>query len=296
MEITGDKTGAKGKFILDTSDSNLAFDQIDDAQDAVLAVGSTSSSNKAVVFNSSSNDFTGVLNGVTLTIENASSSPVTVKVASDTTNLVSEIQSFVNGYNTFRATLNTDTAYDTDTKTGAVLIGEYSAFQAGVVTSKLIGDQYSSNNTIKSLAQLGISVNSTDGTLSLDENTLSSVLKTNLSDVKDLFTTANTGIANMFSSALENLAGDTNSLMQLKKTALQTTIDRNTQKINDWTTRLDAERTRLTNQFANLETFISKMQNNLSALDSLSWITDTSNNSSNSNSSLYYGNSSSSQS
>jgi flagellar hook-associated protein 2 len=293
LEITSDKTGAQGKFILDASQSDIAFDQIADAQDAVLAVGSTSSSSKAVVFNSSSNNFTGVLKGVTLTIEAASSSPVTVKVASDTTNLVSEIKSFVDNYNTFRKALNTDTAYNTDTKTEAVLTNEYSAYQANVLLSKLVSSLFSSNDTIKSLAQLGISVNSTDGTLTLDENTLSSVLKTNLSDVKELFTTADTGIADMFSAALENLAGGTNSLMQLKKTALQTIIDRNKQKIDGWTTRLDAERTRLTKQFANLETFISKMQNNLSALDSLSWITDTSS-SSNSSSSLYFGSSSSS--
>jgi flagellar hook-associated protein 2 len=293
LEITSDKTGAQGKFILDASQSDIAFDQIADAQDAVLVVGSTSSSSKAVVFNSSSNNFTGVLKGVTLTIEAASSSPVTVKVASDTTNLVSEIKSFVDNYNTFRKALNTDTAYNTDTKTEAILGNEYSAREADAITSKLLSNQYSSNDTIKSLAQLGISVNSTDGTLTLDENTLGSVLKTNLSDVKELFTTADTGIADMFSAALENLAGGTNSLMQLKKTALQTIIDRNKQKIDDWTTRLDAERTRLTKQFANLETFISKMQNNLSALNSISWITDTSSSNS-SSSSLYFGNSSSS--
>jgi flagellar capping protein FliD len=127
----------------------------------------------------------------------------------------------------------------------------------------------------------------------LDNTTLESVLSTNLDDVKAFFTTADTGVAAKFSNIIKSLAGDTDSLMELKSTALQTTIDNNTQKISDWTTRLDNERTRLTKQFANLEAFISKMQNNLSALDSLSWITDTSS-SSNSSNSLYFGNSSSS--
>jgi len=141
---------------------------------------------------------------------------------------------------------------------------------------------------------LGISVSSDDGTLTLDSTTLESVLSANLDDVKAFFTTADTGVSAQFSNIIKSLAGETDSLMELKNTALQTTIDNNTQKISDWTTRLDNERTRLTAQFANLETFISKMQNNLSALDSISWITDTS--SSSSSSSLYYGSSSSSSS
>jgi flagellar capping protein FliD len=141
---------------------------------------------------------------------------------------------------------------------------------------------------------LGISVSSSDGTLSLDKTTLESVLSTNLDDVKAFFTTADTGVSAKFSNVIKSLAGDNDSLMELKTTALQSIIDRNKEKIADWTTRLDAERTRLTVQFANLETFISKMQNNLSALDSISWITDTS--SSSSSSSLYYGSSSSSSS
>jgi len=132
------------------------------------------------------------------------------------------------------------------------------------------------------LGQLGISVSSVDGTLTLNETTLNSVLNSNLSDVKELFTTADTGISARFSNIIESLAGNTDSLMELRKEALQTTIDKNQDRIDTWTKRLDAERTRLTKQFANLEVTLAKLQTNYQALDSISWITDNSSSSSNS--------------
>jgi len=293
LSLLSNKTGKAAKFAVDTSKADISFDTTTTAQDALLAVGTSSSSSKTKLVSSSTNTFTRVLNGATLTIKSASSSPVTVTVTEDASSVESAIESFVTNYNTFRTALNTDITYDSSTSTEATLTGDYSAYLADTELSKLIRATYTSNDTIKSLAQLGISVSSSDGTLTLDNTTLESVLSTNLDDVKAFFTTADTGVAAKFSNIIKSLAGDTDSLMELKSTALQTTIDNNTQKISDWTTRLDNERTRLTKQFANLEAFISKMQNNLSALDSLSWITDTSS-SSNSSNSLYFGNSSSS--
>ena len=148
------------------------------------------------------------------------------------------------------------------------------------------------------MAQLGITFNSdaNNGTLMLDENTLDSVLSTNLADVKALFTTANTGVSAQFSNLIGNLAvdADTNdpkSLLGLHYQALQTSIDKNKDTIDTWTKRLDAERTRLTNQFANLEITLAKIQSNYQALNSISWMTDAS---SSSSSSSLFGNSSSS--
>jgi flagellar hook-associated protein 2 len=293
LSLVSDKTGKATKFVVDTSKADIAFDTTTTAQDALLAVGTSGSSTKTKLVSSSTNTYTQVLNGATLTIKSASSSPVTVTVTEDTSSVESAIQSFVTNYNTFRTALNTDITYDSSTSTEATLTGDYSAYLADTELSKLVSTTYTSNDTIKSLVQLGISVSSSDGTLTLDQTTLESVLGTNLDDVKAFFTTSDTGLSAKFSNIIQSLAGETNSLMELKSTALQTTIDSNTQKISDWTTRLDNERSRLIAQFANLETFISKMQNNLSALGSISWITDTSS-SSNSNSSLYFGSSSSS--
>ena len=106
----------------------------------MLAVGYNGSSTKAMLVSSSTNDFTNVLNGATLTIQNVSDTPVTVSVSSDTTNLASQIQSFVNSYNTFRQTLTTDTAYDTTTNTAAVLTGDYQTMRADTELSQLVSE------------------------------------------------------------------------------------------------------------------------------------------------------------
>ncbi len=281
-------TGKNGAFILDTSQTDMSFDPISQAQDALLAVGYSGSSTKAMLVSSSTNEFTNVLSGATLTIQNASDNPVSVTVGTDTTNLASQIQSFVNTYNSFRQTLSTDTTYDTSTNTAAVLTGDYQTMRADTDLSELISNYYPSGNTISSLAQLGITVNN-DGTLSLDQSTLDSVLSTNLDDVKSLFTTADTGVSAQFSKILTSLAVDTDStnptsLFGLHYQALQTFIDNNQDKINQETTRLDNERTRLTNQFAQLEVNLAKIQSNYSASSSIDWMLDTSSNSNSSDS------------
>jgi flagellar hook-associated protein 2 len=294
LSIVSNKTGKQGTFILDTSKTDLSFDQISQAQDALLAVGYNGSSTKAMLIASSTNDFTNVLNGATLTIQNVSDTPVTVSVSSDTTNLASQIQSFVNTYNTFRQTLTTDTAYDSTTNTAAVLTGDYQTMRADTELSQLVSEYYPSGNTIASMAQLGITVNN-DGTLSLNQSTLDSVLSTNLDDVKSLFTTADTGVSAQFSKILTSLAVDTDtnnptSLLGLHNQVLGTEIDNNQTKIDQETTRLDNERTQLTNQFAQLEVNLAKLQSNYQALSSIDWMLD---NGSSSSSDSLFGNTSS---
>jgi flagellar capping protein FliD len=282
LQITGNKTGSQGAFILDTSKSNITFDQVARAQDAVLAAGSSYSSSTTAVFTSHSNDFTDVLPGATLSIASASSNPVTVRVATNTATLTSQIQSFVNNYNTFRKELNKDTAFDTNTNTAAALTGDYTAYLADVQLSNLITTQFTGNKTITSLMQLGIGVNKDDGTLTLDTSKLSDIVGTNLDDVKAFFTTSGGSVADKFSNLIDGLAGETNSLMELSKESLQKAIDRNQARIDDWTKRLSSERTRLTVQFANLELILSKLQNNATALDSIQWMTTDSSSSSSS--------------
>ena len=252
-----------------------------------------------MLVSSSTNSFTNVLQGATLTIQNVSNTPVTVSVGTDTTSLAAQVQAFVNTYNSFRKTLNTDTAYDTSTNKGAVLNGDYTITQVETQLSKLISDYFPSGNTVNSMAQLGITFNTdaNDGTLNLDANTLNSVLSTNLADVKSLFTTADTGVSAQFSNLLANLGvdadqNDPKSLLGLHYQGLQTTIDKNKDTIASWTTKLDTERTRLTNQFANLELTLAKIQSNSQALNSISWMLDSSSTSSSSNS--LFGNSSTS--
>jgi flagellar hook-associated protein 2 len=286
LEIYGNSTGTKGKFILDTSQSDAEFTKSSEAKDAMIALGSTSSSGVAATFSSSSNSFTNILEGATLTIQGVSSSAVTITVEADTGDLENEIQDFVDSYNTFRKALNTYTEYDVDAQTESVLTNEYGTRQADVELSKLLNDMYESNDTVKYLSQLGFSFDSTaaDGTITLDANTLKSVLQSNLSDVKALFTTADTGVAALFNDVIERLAGQDNSLFELRNQALEETIERNQDRIDAWTTRLDAERTQLTRQFAYLEVVLAGLQNQYSALDTISWIWESNSNSSSSSS------------
>jgi flagellar hook-associated protein 2 len=290
LSLASKSTGRKGSFLLDVSQTDMSFDQISEAQDALLGIGSSSSSSsKTVLVSSSNNTFSNVLSGALITIQNASSYPVAVTVSSNTTNLATQIQNLVNNYNSFRKTLNTNTAYDATTNTSAALTGDGYALQLDTRMSELASGRFTGNANVQSLGQLGISFND-DGTLSLNTTTLNKLLSTNLADVKEMFTKETIGVSARFAQAIDSMAGADNSLLESHNQALQDMIDKNQDRIDDWTKRLDAERTRLANQFVNLETTLAKMQNNYQALDSISWMLD----STTSDSSSLFDNSSSS--
>jgi flagellar hook-associated protein 2 len=237
-----------------------------------------------MVASSHTNTFTGVLDGVSITLNSVSSQPVTVSVTADNTNVVASVQALVDNYNKFRTQLNTDTAYDATTNTPAVLTGDLTTMQLDMQMSQLLTQQYGGSGSIKSLFDLGVSFdpNKTDGELTLDTTALIGTLTTNRSDVENFFTTAKTGASAQFSSLITQLAGPDNSLIANQTQSLDTTLTANQARITEMNAQLADEKTRLTNQFYQMELAVSKMQSNLDALGSIDWITGSSSTSSSS--------------
>ena len=78
-------TGLAGQLQIDTSQLGLTLNQSVAAQDALLSVNNT-------LVSSSSNTFSGILPGATLTVNGTSSTPVTITAAADSTNLVATLE------------------------------------------------------------------------------------------------------------------------------------------------------------------------------------------------------------
>ncbi|MFL9917760.1 flagellar filament capping protein FliD [Paraburkholderia fungorum] len=160
--------------------ASSAMTQTAPAQDAQLTVN-------GLALSSSSNDVGAALPGISLTLLQTGQSTLTV--ANNSSSIQTDIDSFVSSYNTLQSTINSLTAYNPGGTNGP-LIGDATTTQIQnqlqqVVASALSG----TGGGYSSLSDVGISLN-TDGSLSVDDSTLSQALQSNPTQFAALFSTA----------------------------------------------------------------------------------------------------------
>ncbi len=273
-------SGAAGEMLLDTSQFGLQFQDIVSAQDAILQVGSADALGAGILATSSSNRFTNVLDGVQLTVNGASDTPVNISVAQSDQNLVSAAKMMVEQYNKLRDKIDDLTYFDAESGTTGILMGSNETLQIESRMSRLVTSRFFGNGPIESLAELGISVND-QGKLELDELKLQDKFAEDPEGVQQFFTQKDTGFVAKFNATIDSLAGEGDSSLLMARTeTLQKRIDANTDRIEFFNERLDKERERLMNYYYKLELVISKIQSNLSAIESIAPITTLTNNSS----------------
>jgi flagellar hook-associated protein 2 len=268
LELTSSQMGTAGQMVIDTSGlSALSLSQTVQAQDAVLQVGG-SGSGSGILTTSSNNVFTGVLQGASLTVSQASSEPVTITVQNSDSNLVSALQSMVTEYNSYRSTLTTDTAYNTANNTAAVLTADPTAINLDLDLSNALTNNFLGSGSIQSLGQLGVTFN-TDGTLSFDQSTFDSAYTANPSAVQQFFTQTKTGFSAQMQTLLTNLAGPDTSVLADRVTALGNTITDDQSRITEMNSALNQEQLDLYNQFDAMETAISQIQSDMQVVNTI---------------------------
>lgn len=159
---TGAGTGIKVNAGAFTAATLGGMVELTAPKDATLAVGSTN----PYTVTRSSNTFSDLLEGVTITLKATGSTTITVE--GDTAAMTSSVKTLVDNVNAALADIKARTAYNTKTNTGAVLTGDgmlrglqgrlLGVFAAGTTV----------NGTTYSAADFGLTVEQ-DGTIKLDE-------------------------------------------------------------------------------------------------------------------------------
>lgn len=206
-----------------------------------------------------------------LSITALSKGITTISVNSDTSTISSAISSFVTDYNAVQTYISSQTASTTSstgTVTPGLLTGDMDAEGIATTLRQLVDATPPGGATgVENLNDLGITSNGNDNTLSLaDTATLTTALTSNLSAVQNLFTNSTTGLATTLQSYLSDVTGskgvlatDESSMTNEAKT-LATSITTLQAKISNDQTTLD-------NQFADMETAISKINTEKQYLD-----------------------------
>ncbi len=198
-----------------------------------------------VPISSATNTVTGVVNGVTLSLNGqAPGNEVVLTIGADTSTALQAVNAFVSAYNSLVANVNTQFAYDPTSQTTGPLSGD-STIRL-LQSTLLAAPSYSaSSGTLTTLGSLGITMND-DGTLSVNSSTLAATLQNNPTAVQAFFQGSS---SNGFAASLKNSLG-----MFTDSTQGAFTVDLKS---------LSAENTDLQNQINNYEDYLAGVQTRL---------------------------------
>ncbi|OEZ91049.1 MULTISPECIES: flagellar filament capping protein FliD [unclassified Janthinobacterium] len=197
LVLSSTKTGANSamKITLSGSDGQpadsalsglLAYD-VAGAQNLKQnsAAQNTMFSVNGIAITSSSNSVDTAIEGVTLGITKIGTS--SLSVAKDTTTVKTSITAFVKAYNDLNTAIGKMTAYNPDTKTGGVLLGDSTVQSIQTQLRRQLGVPITGlGSSMNTLSQVGISFQK-DGNLTLDTSKLDKAISANFSDIAGLF-------------------------------------------------------------------------------------------------------------
>ncbi|HEX4377001.1 MAG TPA: flagellar filament capping protein FliD [Steroidobacteraceae bacterium] len=227
------------------------------------AAADASYSIAGVAQTSASNTIANALPGVTLSLlAPTTGTGGTLSVANDTTTVQKNIDAFVSAYNTLQSTMSGLGSYDASTQTAGVMEGNpvLTGTQSQIqnVLYSFVG-----SSTYNSLASIGITTNS-DGSLSVNDGTLTTALQTNFSAVSNLFSSTNGIAAQLNTQITGSLAS--NGTIGNYSTTLQTQENNLTKQSNQLQTQSTALTASLTEQYSALNALLSSLQTTSSQL------------------------------
>lgn len=224
------------------------------------------------------NAITDIVPGLTLNLKAVSSTPASISMARDTTDLKTKIKALVTAYNDFdniiKETTNPKSTLDTY---GATLVSDSTVRMVRQQMRSLIfGVSSTPGTTYKSLSQIGFSLDQT-GVLTLDETKLDTALLTGVDDVAKMFTggynklsnytTLPAGIAGDAVKKLTNLLAPTGVLLTKSDNA-NTENTKYREQLTKLQTRMDALLARYQKQFAAMDSMVGSVNSQKTSLKS----------------------------
>ena len=197
LQIAADGTGLAGSVSLDTSSlaggALSGLSTITAAQNAQVTVGGAN----GYTLQSSSNNFTNLLQGTTVTV--ASLGSTTVTVSPNASGEASAVSSLVSAANQALSDISSLAGYNESTKTAGPLMGSavVSSLQQAVLSTFA---SVAGTSGLGSASSVGITLTST-GSINFNQSTFETAFNNNPTNVASLFTAGGTFSANSPSNA-----------------------------------------------------------------------------------------------
>ncbi|HEY0264302.1 MAG TPA: flagellar filament capping protein FliD [Granulicella sp.] len=243
LSLVSGTNGAAGQLTITsgltdaTTTSSMSFTVGQTGKDASLSVDGIS-------LTSASNTVTNAIPGVTFQMLGSNvDEPIQVQITNDTSTIASAFSTFVSAYNKVWSDIATQEGNDANGNPEPLYGSPVLASMQSALSSALFSG--SASGGISNMEQLGITVN-TDGSLSLDTDTLQSVLNSNFSDVEGFL--QNTGsFGQSFMTTLNGLGTQAPSgALYLAEQQNQTVESNLNQNISNEESILATQKTQLT--------------------------------------------------
>ena len=254
------------------SDYDFGFSTSVEAKDALIRIGSNPQT--SFLLTSSTNSFDDAITGLEIDLLSVGDAPSTINVARDTSGIKTTIKSFVNSYNSFVDATDSLTGFDPETNQRGVLNGNSLIFNItsrleGLLTKKLSV----SNNSIKSLSELGIVFNSS-GKLQLKESTLDQKLADDPTAITEFFQQEDHGFAVVMDEVITSMTDPFTGTLKAQTDSLQASALSLNTRVAELNEILEARRQRLIEQFTLQETIVNQLNSQQTALNRLNASSD----------------------
>jgi flagellar hook-associated protein 2 len=276
LSLTAVNSGQSGRVLIDSGTTNLNVRNLVNAQDAAVFYGGTGGT-QPLLITSNKNQLTNVIKGVTVSLLSASSTPVTLSIAPDPSNVAGQLQNFVSDFNSLVSTITTDTQYDTTNNVGGILLGDATTQQAQESIYNMVNSVVQGAGRYKDLADIGITVSAngetTSGTtLTFDQNTFETAFATDPTAVQNLFSDATIGLGNVISKSMNALTDPVNGSLTLQTNTINTQITQFQNQINELNSILAEKKSQLEEEFNSMESTLASLQSQGTLLSALSSI------------------------
>jgi flagellar hook-associated protein 2 len=270
LSITSTQTGRIGRVIIDGGTTNLGPRTLVQGQDASVLLGG-SDSDQPLLITSHTNQLANVIKGVTINLTGTSDSPVTLNISRSSDNVQTSLQKFTDTFNTMITQIGTLTKFDTTTNQGGLLLGEGTPQQIQSEMYSALQSVVSGAGRYRTLADVGITI--TDGAqLKFDTDTFNQAFATDPEAVKNLFSQATTGLANTINNHITTLTDPVNGVITIENQNLDNRIQQFTDRSSFLDDIIAQKKSRLEEQFANMESVLAGLQTQQQALGSLSGV------------------------
>lgn len=253
----GTNTNATGlsAFVFDPPNAAGSMQRTQTASDAEATVN-------GIAVRSTTNELTGVVEGLTLRLRGTTTQPVEVAVAADRDGIAKAVRDFAEAYSNLARSIIDQSKYDAATKTGGPLQGDSTVNNLMDRLRAVINTPSGASSAFARLSDLGLELQR-EGNLTVNSAKLDNALR-NLPELRkalansDAGNPGNDGFARRYSQLATQVLG-VDGQLTARTEGLRKQITRNTEGQQRLEDRVERFRARLIQQYQAMDTNLSRL-------------------------------------
>ncbi len=284
LSLTALDSGTGGRTIVDTGGLDIGLRVVDEGGDARVFFGSEDPAD-AVLLTSSSNTLDEVIDGVAIDLKQTTKGEVvTVDVARDTAAMEESVGAFVDAFNAVISTIDKYDKYTEETEQKGILLGDSTVRNIKNMLYRTIQQPgQDTSGSYQFLFQVGVKVG--DGAkLEFDADRFRDALASDPAGVEDLFagfelakrepvqisenafytptedSYEKLGVAEQIELLVNNITNSIDGLLTNKTKSLDSQIELQNRRIEQFDKQLASKRSRLEQQFVAMEKALAQLQ------------------------------------